>query len=160
MKSKIVFLAAALLLGITRALAHGGVELGPHGGRILEFSKNETMHGEVTAKDGFFHIALLDKDMKPVELRDQTLTAITGNRQKPEKLTVEKRDGKFVVPMQSGDSFLTVFQFREAPGAKPITARLEYDAAICSACKQAEWLCQCSQAQAKDHPPADAKPKP
>ena len=147
MKTSLLTLAAVLLLGLTRALAHGGVELGPNGGRILEFSKNETMHGEVTAKDGYFHIVLLDRDMKPVELKDQTLTATTGDRKNPEKLAVEKKDGKFVVPMQKGEDFLTIFQFRETPSAKPVVARLPYDAEICSACKNAEWLCKCASAE-------------
>jgi hypothetical protein len=147
MKTSLLTLAAVLLLGLTRALAHGGVELGPNGGRILEFSKNDTMHGEVTAKDGYFHIALLDRDMKPVELKVQTLTATTGDRKNPEKLAVEKKDGKFVVPMQKGDDFLTIFQFRETPNAKPVVARLPYDAVICSACKNAEWLCKCASAE-------------
>ncbi len=58
----------ALILALTASFAfgHGDIELGPNKGRILEFSKNETMHGEVTEKDGKLHIALLDKDMKPV----------------------------------------------------------------------------------------------
>lgn len=155
MKTSLLTLAAVLLLGLTRVLAHGGVELGPNGGRILEFSKNETMHGEVTAKDGYFHIALLDRDMKPVELKDQTLTATTGDRKSPEKLAVEKKDGKFVVPMQKGEDFLTIFQFRETPSARPVVARLQYDAAICSACKNAEWLCKCASAEeAKKNQPA------
>jgi hypothetical protein len=151
MKTSLLSLAAVLLLGLTRALGHGGVELGPNGGRILEFSKNETMHGEVIAKDGYFHIALLDHAMKPVELKDQALAATTGDRNKPEKLTVESKEGKFVVPMQKGDNFLTIFQFRESPTAKPVVARLRYDATICSACKNAEWLCKC--APAKDSKP-------
>ncbi len=146
MKTSLLTLAAVLLLGLTRALAHGGVELGPNGGRIIEFSKDETLHGEVTANEGFFRIALFDKNMKPVELKDQVLTATTGDRKKPEKLAVEKKDGKFVVPMQKGDEFLTIFQFRETPSAKAVTARLTYDAAICSACKNAEWLCKCTSA--------------
>jgi len=144
MKTSLLTLAAVLLLGVTRALGHGGVELGPNGGRILEFSKNETVHGEVIAKDGFFHIALLDKKMQPVELKDQTLTATTGDRKKPEKLAVEKKDGKFVVPMQKGTEFLTIFQFRDSPSVRQVTARLTYDATLCSACKNAEWLCKCS----------------
>jgi hypothetical protein len=143
MKTSLLTLAAVLLLGLTRALGHGGVELGPNGGRILEFSKNGTMHGEVIAKDGFFHIALLDKSMKPVELKDQVLAATTGDRKKPEKLAVEKKNGKFVVPMQKGDTFLTIFQFRESASARAVTARLTYDATICSACKNPEWLCKC-----------------
>ncbi len=149
MKTSLLTLTAMLLLGLTRALGHGGVELGPDGGRILEFSKNQTLHGEVIAKDGFFHIALLDKAMKPVGLKDQELTATTGDRKKPGKLTVEKKDGKFVVPMQKGEEFLTIFQFRDSSGARQVTARLTYDAAICSACKNPEWLCKCGAGEAK-----------
>lgn len=158
MKTSLLTLTAVLLLGVTRALAHGGVELGPNGGRILEFSKNHTLHAEVIAKDGFFHLALLDKDLKPVALKEQELTATTGDRKKPEKLAVEKKDGKFVVPMQKGEDFLTIFQFRESAAAKPVVARLEYDAATCSGCQHAEWLCKCPPAKgAKPEPPVPGK---
>ena len=67
MKQNLLTILGILTLGAS-ALAHGDVELGPHGGRILEFSKNESMHGEVILKANEFHIALLDKDMKAVVL--------------------------------------------------------------------------------------------
>ncbi len=130
------------------ASAHGDVELGPHGGRILEFSKNESMHGEVIFKDQYFHIALLDKAMKPVSLTEQELTATSGDRSKPEKLAVEKKNGEFVVPgVKSGE--WVIFQFRENAKAKPITARLQYDLTNCSACKEPEWLCKCASKDGK-----------
>ena len=88
MKTKLTTLLLTLITGF--ALGHGGVALGPNGGRILEFSKNESMHGEVTVKDGKFHIAVLDKDMKPAKMDKQSLTATGGTREKPEKLAVEK----------------------------------------------------------------------
>lgn len=143
MKTNLLTLLAVLALGLTRTFAHSGVELGPNGGHILEFSKDETMHGEVTAKDGKLHIALLDKAMKPVALDAQTLTATSGDRDKPEKLAVEKAGGHFVVPMLKGEEFWVIFQFKPTPAAKPITARLHYDAGICDKCKKAEWLCEC-----------------
>ena len=91
----------ALLLALTTAVAfgHGDVEIGPNGGRILEFSKNETMHGEVTVKDGKFNIALLDKDMKPVAVAAQTLTATGGTPKKPAKLEVTKTETGFSEPV-------------------------------------------------------------
>ena len=67
MKTNLASLLTTFALAAS-ALAHGDVELGPNGGRLLEFSKNESMHGEVTLKDGKFHIAILDKDQKPVAL--------------------------------------------------------------------------------------------
>src|SRR5688572_28314183 len=96
MKTKL----AALMLALTTAFAfgHGGVELGPNKGRLLEFSKNETMHGEVTVKDGKFHIAVLDKDLKPVKVEAQVLTATGGPQKKQAKLEVTKDATGFTVP--------------------------------------------------------------
>ena len=139
---KYVFTLLCSLVFNSAALAHSNVELGPHGGRILEFSKNESMHGEVVFKDNHLHIALLDKDMKPVAIAEQELTATSGDRARPEKLPVEKKDGAFVVPaVKSGDWL--VFQFRENAKAKPVTARLQYDLTPCGTCKEPEWLCKC-----------------
>ena len=149
MKTNILTLLAVLALGLTRSFGHGDVELGPGGGRILEFSKNESMHGEVTVKGGKFHIAVLDKDMKPVALEKQVLTATSGDREKPEKLAVEKADGRFVVPQLKGGDYWIIFQFKLTPDAKPITARLHYDEALCPKCKKGEWLCVCHEDEEK-----------
>jgi hypothetical protein len=114
----------------------------PTSGRILEFSKNETMHGEVIVKGDKFHIALLDKDMKPVAMAEQTLTATTGDRDKPVKLAVEKDAKGFVVPIVQAGEWL-ILQYKDTPKAKAITARLEYNTANCEGCNKAEWLCEC-----------------
>ncbi|RFC43199.1 MAG: hypothetical protein DVB28_001621 [Verrucomicrobia bacterium] len=147
MKQNLLTTLGILALGAS-ALAHGGVELGPHGGRILEFSKNESMHGEVIMKSKEFHIALLDKDMKAVVLTDQELTATSGDRAKPEKLAVEKKDGVFVVPVVKAGEWV-IFQFRENAKAKPVTARLQYDLTVCGGCKEPEWLCKCAAEKGK-----------
>ena len=147
MKKHILTLLSSLILSAV-AIAHGDVELGPNGGRILEFSKNESMHGEVVFKDNQFHIALLDKDKKPVALADQELTATSGDRAKPEKLVVEKKDGKFIVPAVKSGEWI-IFQFKDNAKAKAITARIQYDLTICSACKEPEWLCKCAAKEGK-----------
>jgi hypothetical protein len=130
-----------MALSTCSVLAHGGVELGPNKGRILELSKNETMHGEVVLKGDKFHITLLDKDMKPVAIGDQSLQALTGDRKNPTKLTVEKEGNAFVVPVIKSGSWLIV-QYKDAPKAKTITARFEYNTDICE-CDKQEWLCEC-----------------
>jgi hypothetical protein len=147
MKTKL----AALLLAITTALSfgHGGVELGPNGGRLLELSKNETTHGEVTVKDGKFHVAVLDKDKKPVKVAAQSLTASGGTREKPAKLAVTKDETGFTFPVVKEGQWLIV-QFKENDKAKAVTARMEYDTGICEACKKAEWLCECKPEKEKD----------
>ncbi|MCX8511673.1 MAG: hypothetical protein ORN83_07935 [Chthoniobacteraceae bacterium] len=147
MKKHILTYLSSLILSAS-ALAHGNVELGPNGGRILEFSKNESMHGEVIFKDNQFHIALLDKDMKPAALADQELTATSGERAKPEKLVVEKKDGKFIVPAVKAGDWI-IFQYKENAKTKAITARLQYDPTICGPCKGPEWLCKCAAKEGK-----------
>ena len=138
--SRLHLLCLSLLSSLS--FAHEGVELGPNGGRILEFSKNETMHGELTLKGGRFHVALLDKDMKPVALAEQTLTVTTGDRESPRKLTVEKDAQGFVMPAASPGEWL-ILQFRNSPADKAVTARFEYNTAICEECKSPEWICKC-----------------
>ena len=121
MKTKLTTLI--LTLATSLAFGHSGVEIGPNGGRILEFSKNESMHGEVTVKGDKFHIAVLDKDMKPVAMTEQTLTATSGDRENPKKLEVTKDAKGFTVPAVKPGEWLIV-QFKETPKSKAITARM------------------------------------
>ena len=146
MKTKLTTLVLALTA--TFAFGHGDIELGPNGGRVLEFSKDETMHGEVFVKDGKFHVALLDKAMKPVALKEQTLTITGGDRSNPEKLNVEKQGDQFIAPTVKPGQWV-ILQYRENPKAKAVTARFEYDTSVCGDCKKQEWLCACGEEEAK-----------
>lgn len=156
----------ALLLSLTTAIAfgHGGVELGPNKGRILEFSKNESMHGEVTVKEGKFQIALLDKDMKPVKVEAQALTATGGTREKPAKLEVTKTETGFTVPVVKEGEWL-ILQYKDTANGKAVTARLHYDTGNCEGCSKPEWLCECKEEEPKkddkkaDKPAADSGKK-
>ena len=80
--------------------------------------------------------------MKPVTMNEQTLTAVTGDRAAPQKLTVEKDAKGFVIPVVKAGEWLFL-QYKKTPGTKAITARLEYNTAICEECSNAEWLCKC-----------------
>lgn len=148
MKKHILALLSSLVITTAGAFAHGGIELGPNGGRILEFSKDETMHGEVSFKDGKFQVELLDKDMKPVKVGDQTLTANGGPSGKAEKLAVEKSGDKFVVPAVKPGEWL-ILQYKDNAKAKAVTARMQYDTANCSKCNAQEWICKCAANEAK-----------
>jgi hypothetical protein len=142
MKTKVSAIIIALTTSL--ALAHEGIELGPNKGRILEFSANETMHGEVTEKDGKLHIALLDKDMKPVKAEVQSIAATAGTRQAPVKLEVSKDESGFTIPAPKEGEWL-ILQYKATPDSKTITARLEYDTAKCAPCDQPEWRCACGE---------------
>jgi hypothetical protein len=148
MKKHLLSLLGSLAITTASVFAHGGVELGPNGGRLLEFSKNETTHGEVTLKDGKFHIAVLDKDEKTVALGEQMLTASGGPSGKAAKLEVTKEGDHFVIPTVKKGEWL-ILQFKENAKAKAVTARFEYDTSICSKCQAEEWVCKCGERQEK-----------
>ena len=139
---KLLTLAFAISLFTGTAIAHEGIELGPNKGRILELSENETMHAEVTEKDGKLHLALLDKDMKPVVIAAQEITATAGTREAPEKLAIEKSDKGFVMPAPPAGQWIIV-QYKESSEAKAVIARLHYNTNVCDPCKQPEWRCAC-----------------
>ena len=141
MKTKLTTILLALTA--TFALAHEGVELGPNKGRILEFSTDESMHGEVTEKDGKLQIALLDKDMKPVKVEAQSLTATAGTREKPAKLAVTPTDGGFSL-VAPGENEWLILQYKATPETKPITVRLHFITKTCPPCGNPEWRCACA----------------
>src|SRR5687768_13788147 len=130
MKKLTVTMATLILFTLSQVFAHSDAELGPSGGRIVEFSTNQTLHGEVTLTNGQFRVSILDKNMKPVTLTEQTLSVIGGDRKSPEKPKVEKQGNQFVFPALKGNSYLVVLQFKESPSAKQINARFEYDSSI------------------------------
>ncbi len=140
MKTKLLVTILALTTGF--AFGHGSVELGPNKGRILEFSTNESMHGEVTEKDGKLFIAVLDKDMKPVAIAAQEITATAGTRDKPFKIGVTRETTAFSIAAPKAGEWI-IFQFKENAGSKPITARLHYDTKVCAPCSNPEWRCAC-----------------
>lgn len=140
MKTKLTALLIVLTAGF--AFGHGAIEIGPNKGRILEFSTNESMHGELTEKDGKLHIAVLDKDMKPVKVATQSVTATGGTREKPVKLEVTKSEAGFTITAPQNGEWL-ILQYKEINSAKPITARVLYDIEKCDTCEKVEWLCTC-----------------
>jgi len=123
--------------------AHEGIELGPNKGRIIEFSTDETMHGEITLKDGKLHIALLDREMKPVKIAAHTLSATAGTRAKPQKLETTPDDAGFSLPTPGEDEWL-ILQYKETPETKTITARIQFNTDTCTPCSMPEWRCACS----------------
>jgi hypothetical protein len=139
---KHTLIAAIIALATGSVFAHEGIELGPNKGRILEFSTNETMHGEVTEKDGKLHIAVLDKDMKPVEVQAQSLAATAGDRSKPVKLEVTTTATGFVLPAPGAGEWL-ILQYKETATSKPIIARLHFITKTCAPCANPEWRCAC-----------------
>ena len=120
MKTKLTTVILALTAGF--ALAHEGIELGPNKGRILEFSTDETMHGEVTEKE--------------------------GKRQAPVKMEVAKDETGFAFPAANENEWI-IMQYKESPDSKTITVRLHFITKTCAPCGQPEWRCACGEKEKK-----------
>ena len=143
MKKHLVRILALLAFSAAPLAAHEGNDMGPNDGRIFELESKTTPHLEVGQKDGKFVVHILGEDAKQIPIAGRTLAITAGERSAPEKLKVEKSGEAFTAPIPKGEKFLVVFQVREADGAKALTARMTYDARICSECKRPEWLCTC-----------------
>ncbi len=138
MKTKLITLILALTAGY--AFGHGEIKIGPNGGRVVELSKDGSTLGEVSEKDGKFQIEILDGKMKSVPLADQELTVTTGDRDNPEKLPVEKKDGKYFVAPTAKSGQWVILQYKANAGAKPVTARFQYDTGLGADGKTPNWL--------------------
>ena len=116
-----------MALSATFAFAGPAVELGPNKGRVIHFSADKSAHGEITLKDGVFHVSLLDKDKKVIPAGDATLAVSGGTREKSSKLEVTKTEKGFSFPVVKSGEWL-IFQFAPKEGEKAFTARVVYDA--------------------------------
>ena len=76
MKRILTSFLASLVLAAT-ALAHGEVELGPNGGRLVPFGEKNPLHAEVTLDGSSFVIGLYDEDAKKMVPAAAQVLAIT-----------------------------------------------------------------------------------
>jgi hypothetical protein len=140
---------ATILISLASSLsafAHGALEFGPKGGRLLEFSAKSGLHAEVVLKNDKFLITLFDEKTKAtVPAGDKVLSVISGDRNKPVKYTVDKEGDGYAIAKPAGDDFWLILQLREGSGGKAQTARLHYEAKLCGECKKPEWLCACKE---------------
>jgi hypothetical protein len=124
MKKSIIYIAFALIT--TLAIAGPDFELGPNNGRIIELSPDKSIRGEVTLKEGNFHVTLLDKANKPVEISDKVMEVSAGTRQNVEKVEVIKTGSGFSFREVPKGQTLGI-QIKDNAEAKPFTARVVYD---------------------------------
>ena len=147
---KIILLTAFASLAIAiPCFAHQDIEIGPNGGRVFDLGSKITPRLEVASKDGRFVVYLLDAKGRTTPPGDRTLAITAGDRSKPEKLAVEKTGATFTAQIPKGVEFPVVFQLREKEGARPLTARMNYDAKPCPECKKPEWMCACGSKEKK-----------
>lgn len=106
-----------------------GYEKGPNGGRLI---KTVTPAIEVTVgKDRKLRLAFLDADKKPVAPAAQVITAATGERSNPVRLTFAKGEGDDAnvlvadKALPEGAHVPVVLQVKVTADAKTVTERFE-----------------------------------
>jgi hypothetical protein len=143
MKTTIISLFSSIVLAVS-AFAHGDIDLGPNGGRLVEFRGHGSLHAEFVLKNDSFIVSLYDeKSKKEIPVTGQALT-IT-HKESGKELSAELKDGKWILTKPAGDDFWLILQLKENDTEKAKVGRLHYDGANCSGCNKAEWLCQCSK---------------
>lgn len=108
---------------------HGHGKKGPNGGHVIE---SVTPAIEVVAgKDRKLRLIFLDKDKKAIAPGDQVITAVTGERANPVRLSFAKGTGddeKVLVadkPLPDGAHVPVVLQIKETADAKTKIERFE-----------------------------------
>jgi hypothetical protein len=142
MKSKL-HTALALVLSLQAASAHERITVGPGDGRLAFLDSTATPNAEFNVRDGRVYITLLDKDLKPIALANQSLTLTAGQRGSAQKVEVTREGNDFVATLPKGEDHWCIFQLRQSKTGKPITFRVHYLSAVCADCKKPEWHCTC-----------------
>lgn len=108
---------------------HGKIPKGPNGGRLIS---SVTPAIEVNiGKDRKLRLQFLDADKKPISPAEQVVTAATGERANPVRLTFAKGEGDDAnvlvadKPLPDGAHVPVVLQIKVTPDAKTVTERFE-----------------------------------
>ena len=151
MKTKIASILLACL-ALTPAIhaadkhdhTHEKKEAGPNGGRIIT-STNPHYEFFVTPERKV-KITFLGEDNKAIPAKDQIVTATSGDRSAPTKLTFTK-DGDSLISdkalPEGNNNPPIILQVKSSPDAKSVTEKFNANLAICPECKHAEYACTC-----------------
>ncbi len=143
---KKTLLQLAMLFALCGSIhAHGRFIFSPGGGRIIAIDSVATPNAEVkVTTDRRFEITFLDQDRKPIPIGERKLVVTAGDRSASKKLSVEAKGETLVTEIApAGSDYYIIMQLREPGAAKSVPFRLHFDTAVCSECKQPEWLCDC-----------------
>lgn len=123
---------------------------GPKGGRILT---TDAPHAEFfVEKDRSVVVSLYDKDMKPLPVSGQAVSATAEAKTGKVKLDFIEKNGALVstAPLPEGDDYNVVVQIRDNATARPKNYRVLFHDEVCDECKRAEYACICDDA-GKEH---------
>ena len=123
---------------------------GPNGGRIV--TATEPHFEFLVMPDGKVKITFLGDDGKATALKDQSLTAIGGDRTKPTKLAFAK-DGESLVsdkPLPEGKMIPIVLMVKMTADAKTVTEKFNVNLADCPTCEHKEYACTCAHGEEEE----------
>jgi hypothetical protein len=147
---KIAFTLFALVASATALLAKPIP--GPKGGRILT---TDAPHVEFfVEKDRTVVVSFYGKDLKPVALSGQVVSATAEAKTGKMKLEFAEKGGSLVskTALPDGDDYIVVVQVRDNATAKPTNYRVQFHDEVCAECKRAEYACVCDDAgKGHDH---------
>ena len=138
MKRTLQLIAAAMLFGGISAYADQ-IEAGPKGGRLLE--RTDPKAEFFLEKDRTATITFYDAKLKPVPVKEQSVTVVAGK----DKIEFEKKGDVLASKskLPEGDALPIVVQYKTSADAKPQNFRFKLDTHICGGCKKAEYACTC-----------------
>lgn len=141
MKMNPMILVISLALACLSGVAAEKIQAGPKGGRILE--KTEPKAEFFLEKDGTVSITFYDATLKPIPVRQQSVTVIAGK----EKIEFEKKGDVLVskTKLPGGDALPIVVQLRQNADARPQNFRFKLDTSNCGGCQRAEYACTCHE---------------
>jgi hypothetical protein len=118
---------------------------GPKGGKIVT---TEAPYVEFFVEgDRTVTVSFYDKNLKPVSLTGQIVSAVAEAKTGKVNLAFAAKDGALVssAPLPEGDGYRIVVQVRDSAQAKPRNYRLEFHDEVCGECKRAEYACICEE---------------
>ncbi len=153
MKTKIASILLACLAIVPNVYAqdkhdhtHEKKEAGPNGGRLIH---SVEPHFEfLVTSERKVKLTFLSEDKKPIAPKDQIVTATTGDRSAPIKLTFTKEGDSLISdkPLADAKEQPIVLQIKTTSDAKSVTEKFNINLAMCSECKHAEYACTCDHA--------------
>ena len=126
---------------------HAKKSAGPNGGRVV--TATEPHFEFFVLPDGKVKITFLGEDGKATALKDQSVTAVGGDRAKPTKLAFAK-DGESLVSdkaLPEGKMVPIVLMVKVTADAKTVTEKFTVNLSDCPTCAHKEYACTCEHGE-------------
>lgn len=116
---------------------------GPNGGRIIQVLEP---HFEFFVReDRKIQITFLNDENQPVAPVAQEISAITGDRSSPTRLTFAVQEGRVLsdTALPEGNNIPIILTIKATPESEPVRERFMINLSQCPICDYAEYACIC-----------------